>query len=73
MVTTKSNVSTPLGYRMDSAVKSEVKLKTKTSHYISEACLHFKTLIFRHPGARYFGFFNFWFMQISYNDATRSH
>ena len=70
MVTTKPNVSTPLGHRMDSAVKSEVKLKTKTSHYISEACLHFKTLIFRHPGAGYFGFFNFWFMQNSYNDAT---
>lgn len=30
MLTTKPNVSTPLGYRMDSAVKSEVKLKTET-------------------------------------------
>ena len=73
MLTTKPNVSTPLEYRMDSAVKPKVKLKTKTKHYISEACLHFKTLIFRHPGARYFGYFNFWFMQIYPNEATRSH
>jgi hypothetical protein len=30
LLSTKPNVSTPLEYRMDSAVKSEVKLKTKT-------------------------------------------
>ena len=61
MLITNPKFSTPFGHRMASAVKSEVKLKTETKHYISEACLHFKTLIFRHPGAGYFGFFNFWF------------
>ena len=30
MLTTTPKFSTPLGYRMDSAIKSEVKLKTET-------------------------------------------
>ena len=30
MLTTNPKFSTPLGYRMDSAIKSEVKLKTET-------------------------------------------
>ena len=39
MLTTNPKFSTPFGHRMASAVKSEVKLKTETKHYISEACL----------------------------------
>ena len=65
MLTTNPKFSTPIGYRMDSANKSEVKLKTETKHYISEACLLLNNLIFRHLGTRYFGYFYFWFMQIS--------
>jgi hypothetical protein len=39
MLIANPKFSTPFGHRMASAVKSEVKLKTETKHYISEACL----------------------------------